>query len=265
MSENNARLLFYLTLFNHFLDRCGTSGTTLAIANANDLVSISNCSTIFGSLYINAQGDIDTLTLPPSLHTVTGGLFCSGASLTYLTDTIVAISLSRIGSDQSDNSINGVGLVISDYSHLTTLNFPNLTFIGSDFVLARNPVLQNIDGFGAVKTVNGNLDMTGDFDTLSLPNLTFVEGNFNVESSSKTFQCPAIDRTVVHGANFVCVGNVANPQPLVIDNSTTNSTLPLSSVSSALGSASASASASTSQGGSSRSLATSSKSLGTIL
>jgi len=150
------------------------------------------------------------------------------------------------------------------------LNFPNLTTIGSNFVLARNSVLQNIDGFQAVENVNGNLDMTGDFDTLSLPHLRFVEGDFNVESSSKTFQCPAINKTVIHGANYVCAGSVANPQPLDVDNSTTNSTLPLSSVSSVLGSAtasataSASASASTSHSGSSSSLARSSRSLGTI-
>ena len=264
VSKNNARSLLYRTFFNHFLGHCGTSGTTLAIASLNDLDSISNCSTISGSLYINAQGDIDTLTLPPSLHTVTGGLFCSGASLTYLTDTIVALGLGTIASDKSDNSLKDVGLVISDYLHLTTLNFPNLTTIGSNFVLARNPLLQTINGFEDIQRINGNIDMTGNFDNVSLPNLKSVEGNFNVESSSPTFVCPDINKTAIHGTIFICTGDVANPQPLSVDNSTTNATVPLPSVSSGAtttASESASASASTTQGGSSRSSAATSTSL----
>ena len=164
-------IIISLNFVHPFLDRCGKSGTTLAIANADDLSSINDCPVISGSLYINAQGDIDTLTLPPNLHTVTGGLFCSGASLTYLTDTIIALGLGTIGSDHSDNSINGIGLVISDYSNLATLKFPNLTTIGSNFVVARNSLLNNIDGFQAVQTVSGNLDITGNFDTFTLPSV----------------------------------------------------------------------------------------------
>ena len=121
---------------------CGASGTTLAITNEDDLASINGCTTIFGSLYIQAQGDVDVLRLPPSLVIVTGGLFCTGTGLNYSTTTIEADGLSGIGSDENDTSIQEIGLVISDYTQLTTLNFPRLTGIGSNFVLARNPLLR---------------------------------------------------------------------------------------------------------------------------
>jgi hypothetical protein len=42
-----------------------------------------------------------------------------------------------------------------------------------------------------------------------------------VESSSKEFKCPQINHAI-QGSSFVCTGNVSNPEPLVVDNSTTN-------------------------------------------
>lgn len=137
----------------------------------------------------------------------------------------------------TDSSVRGVGLVISDYQNLTKMNFPNLTSIGSNFIIARNSNASTIDGFQSLQSVAGNLDITGDFDTLAFPNLVHVAGDFNVQSSSKNFQCPPINRVeVVHGSKFMCAGNVGNPEPLPDDNSTThvNASIPSNSTSGTL-------------------------------
>ena len=224
------------------------------IGDDNDLDGISNCTTIFGSLHLQIQGDNTTeptLQLSELLTTVTGGLLCSGMAVNYSPNAIEALGLNRIASDQSDSSNQNTGLVISDYQNLTTLKFPSLTYIGSNFVIARNPNTSAIEGFQSLITVAGNLDITGTFDSFALPNIAFVGGNFNVQSSSKIFQCPDINRTVVHGTKFVCAGNVTNPQPLVADNSTTNTTIPTITSSSAPSSTRGGTAASSSHSGSS--------------
>jgi hypothetical protein len=195
----------------------------LSVTSSDDLDSIGNCSTISGSLFLAGWEDLDTITLPPSLQAVTGGLFCSGASLNYTPDTIEATGLISVASNRSDPSIGGIGLVISDYQNLTTLNFPSLTSVGSNFVLARNELLDIIEGFSNLGRVGGNLDITGNFSSLEFPSLTSVGGNLNVESSNSSFECPSISRSIVNGT-FVCKGDVTSPQPLVADNATTDIT-----------------------------------------
>jgi hypothetical protein len=151
----------------------------------------------------------------------------------YSPTVIDAAGLQTIASDQSDNSISGAGLVITDYQILRTLNFPNLTSIGSNFIIARNPNASIIDGFLSLTSVAGNLDITGNFDTLALSNLGHVGGDFNVQSSSKEFKCPQINRTAIQGSIFVCAGNVPNPKPLLADNSTSNGNATVTSSTSA--------------------------------
>ena len=97
------------------------------IGDDNDLDGISNCTTIFGSLHLQIQGDNTTeptLQLSELLTTVTGGLLCSGMAVNYSPNAIEALGLNRIASDQSGSSIQSTGLVISDYQNLTTLNSP---------------------------------------------------------------------------------------------------------------------------------------------
>ena len=180
---------------------------------------------IEGSLYVHAWGDIPTLEFSSQLTTVTGGLFCSGDGDNYTTSTIAASGLRSIFSNESSPVFLSIGLVISDYQNLSTLSFPALTAVESNLVLARNPLLRKIDGLQSLATVNGNLDITGNFDVLDLPSLRFVNGFLNVKSSSSAFQCSQLNESsvIVTGA-FSCEGNVFDPQPLAADNSTTNAT-----------------------------------------
>jgi hypothetical protein len=205
--------------------------------------AIQNCSVINGSLFVHAtSGDVDDIIIPDSVKAITGGLYCSGAAANYSTDTIKGDSVSSIAGDSKDTSIGQIGMVISDYVALATFSFPSLQSVGSNLVLARNPVLTTIDGLQSLGFVNGNLDITGSFDTLLLPALAKVNGKINIQTNSSSFVCPSFSNVTVQGS-ITCLSKIVNPQPLSADNATTNTTLPASvSIPSLLSSSASSAS-----------------------
>jgi hypothetical protein len=218
---------------------CGSSGSTTSVINVEDLDSINNCTVLRGSLYVQAHGDVDTLMLPPTLHTITGGLVCNGSGLEYDTNTIHAPALTTIASDKNDTSaITKLGLVITDYAFLTNLSFPSLSSIGSQFVLARNSLLNEIDGFTALAQVSGDLNITGSFYRLDLPSLVSVTGNVDIESSADNFTCPIPQLQIpvsLRGGSFVCAGSmkqVNNSQPTASRSITASSSWPSASGSS---------------------------------
>jgi hypothetical protein len=151
--------------------------------------------------------------LPSTLHTITGGLVCNGSGLEYDTDAISAPALMIVASNLNDtSSIANQGLVISDYKSLTSISFPNLVSIGSRFVLARNSLLREIDGFQSLTQVAGDLDITGNFFTLDFPSLTTVAGNIDIESSADNFTCPLSlqlrSDVATQGHSVTCAGNI---------------------------------------------------------
>jgi len=204
------------------LGKCGTAGSTLAIIDEGGLNTINDCSTVSGSIFIHSTSDIDDLTLPPTLQHLTGGCLCTGGNGAYEVDSISANGLQTVATDKSDNSTDGIGLVISDYQTLTSLSFPNLTTIGSNFVLHGNPSVSNVNGFNSLNAVSGNVDITGNFATLDFPSLAVVNGSFNVQSTASNFTCPDFSHVAIKGS-FMCAGGVSNPQALTVDNSTTSS------------------------------------------
>ena len=188
--------------------------------------TIEGCTTITGSVYIHATSDIDDIVLPPTLQHLTGSCVCTGGEGTYPVDAISAQGLISVATDQADQAAKQVGLVVAYYDTLKSLSFPNLTTVGSHLVLAGNPQVANVSGFDSLNAVSGNVDITGNFASLSLPSLASVNGSFNVQSTSPNFTCPDFSHVAIKGS-FVCTGNVSNPQPLTVDNSTTSpSSLP---------------------------------------
>lgn len=206
--------------------KCGSPGGTIALLSQGGLDTIDNCSTISGSIYIHATGDIDQIVLPPSLKVLTGSCLCNGGADTDSVDAISAQGLTSVATDPSDQGAKSVGLVVTNYNNLKTVNFPNVTTIGSNLVMSGNPSVNDVSGFNSLNAVSGNVDITGNFDSLALPSLAFVNGSFNVQTTSTNFTCPDFSMVAIKGS-FVCKGNVANPQPLENDNSTSNpSSLP---------------------------------------
>lgn len=159
------------------------------------------------------------MVLPNILTTVTGNLFCSGAGVNWSINAISALSLNSVAASTSALTTLQ-GFVISDYFNLTQISFPNLTTVGSNVILARNPLVKAIDGLKALSQINGNLDLTGNFDVLDLTGLKSVSGSINIQTTSMSFACPDFGNVTVKG-KISCSGNVANPQPLTNDNSLT--------------------------------------------
>lgn len=83
------------------------------------------------------------------------------------------------------------GLLIYDFTSLKTMSFPTLNSIGGDFLFAQNPSVENINGFPNLAKVGGNLNLTGNFDSINFPNLNSVGGSVYIQSSSSKFQCPS--------------------------------------------------------------------------
>ena len=197
---------------------CGHSGSYVSIANPSDLNSISQCTTIAGDLIIAPTGSgLSSIDLPSGLQTISGSLIFDGQS-TASTASISAPGLSSVGSTQSTGAqglsdlVTNSGLVIGNFPSLTSFSFPNLATIQSNFVVENNPLVSAIN-MPDLSTVGGNLDLTGNFNSVQLPALTGVDGGVNVETTSANFQCPNNIRGSTKGSTFSCEGNVTHPVP----------------------------------------------------
>jgi len=201
---------------------CGEGGATTTVLDLDDVASFNQCSTFHGSLFFHTSTDSnwDNITMPSALSTISGGLYCGGGGSDNTTDSIFALALQSVASDRTDQSIGHVGFVIVDYPTLSSLDFPDLATVGSDFIIARNPKLTTI-AFAALKSVTGNVDITGDYQTLELPSLSFVNGSVNLQTSSASFNCPTFGNVSILGA-YACSVGVNDPEPLPADNSSTN-------------------------------------------
>jgi hypothetical protein len=149
--------------------------------------------------------------VPQSIQAITGGVLAEGTGVTQLT----APGVQFVGSAQSSPS-NQNSLTIENNALVSAVNFPALTAIAGSLVFASNPVMNSINGFPQLMTVGGNVDLTGDFQSVSLQDLTSVGGGVNIQSSNPNFECPiGADRTngVVKGKGFVCAGNIPSPTP----------------------------------------------------
>lgn len=238
------RLALIYSIMRLILDAntCGTEGSTLMVLHNSDLQSINNCTVFQGSLYLQAQWDATALTLPPSLHTITGGLVCNGSGSNPSTNMITAPGLTSISSNDS-SPISKLGFLITGYPNVTTLSFPILNTVRSAFTVTGNSRLMQIDGFQSLTQVGGDLTIKGDFYILDLPSLTSVNGNIDVETSADNFTCPISQlqsSVAAHGGNFVCSGNIkqANPTPSLGTSSVTASMSSPSSTSSSSASSS---------------------------
>jgi len=140
----------------------------------------------------------------PSLESVNGSI---GFFDNYFTN-FTAPNLTSTGS--------GGAVVFVSNSKLTTINLPELKTVGGTFLIANNSALQVVDGTPSLSVVAGAIDFTGGFTNVSLPGLTDVRGNFNMQTSAKEFDCKPFQSLKSSGAikgKLICSGNQANPSP----------------------------------------------------
>jgi hypothetical protein len=202
---------------------CGKQDATTTVTDLDDIDGFKECSTFYGSLYFHTGTDAEynNITMPAELGAITGGLYCSGGGNDTTTDSINAPVLASVATNPTEPTTGGVGFVIVDYPTLTSLTFPDLAAVGSNFIIARNPRLTTIS-FPSLISVTGNIDVTGDIQSLELTSLTIVNGSVNIQTSLASFSCPSFAKVLILGA-YSCSVGVNNPQPLPMDNSTTNS------------------------------------------
>ena len=170
--------------------------------------------------------------VPDTIQAITGGFMASGTAVT----AVSAPGVQTVGSaSTSANSQNSLSIL--NNALVSNVNFPSLTSIAGNLEFANNPDINSIDGFGQLASVGGNVDLTGTFSSVSLPNLNNVGGGVNIQSSNAGFACPiGADRTngVIKGNGFVCAGNIKNPTPGVTGANFTANTFPPSSTSEGL-------------------------------
>ena len=132
----------------------------------------------------------------PSLNNVTG-------SLGFFESALSQVILPNLTSTSESFSV-------VNNSQLTNCSTPNLKTIGGALFIANNTEYDNIQ-FNSVKTVGGAVDITGDFNNLSMTSLSQVKGGLNVQSSSQNFTCPFDNLRssgAILGDSFVCTGRV---------------------------------------------------------
>lgn len=196
---------------------CGGSAGYVWIRNVDDFDAIVNCITITGDLIVTPDTNLDSIDLPGVLQTVTGSLIFDGQSTASAT-SISAPGLNSVGSTKSSGTqqisdfYTTDGLIIGYFRSLTKLSFPMLAGIQSNFLIQNDSYLTTFS-FPALSTIGGNLDLTGNFDSVGFPALTRIGGGVNVETTSSDFQCPGNIHSSDSGGAFTCEGSVTNPTP----------------------------------------------------
>lgn len=71
---------------------------------------------------------------------------------------------------------------------VTNITMPELTSITGALFLSANPMLDTVNGFPLLKTIEGAIDMSGNFSSVSLPALSFVQGAVNIQSTADISQ-----------------------------------------------------------------------------
>ena len=132
-------------------------------------VSYSQCP--IGDVYLNSQSDVeDYIVNFGSCEVINGTLFIVG-------DTAIDISgitaIKRIE-----------GSLIIDSKMTSISNFSNLEFVGGDFKIDHNDIIETIEGINKLHTVNGNFLITQNYGSLKnikgFNSLQKVGGNFQI-------------------------------------------------------------------------------------
>lgn len=75
-------------------------------------------------------------------------------------------------------------LTINQNEALTNVSFVKLEKVGASLQIANNTELRTIDGFPKLTEVNAALDLSGDLTEVETPEINFVKGVFNLQSTN---------------------------------------------------------------------------------
>lgn len=176
------------------------TGFTLS-ANGQDLAV--DLSSLTEAKFLNLQ-DLGSIEVP-ELKKVGGFLTIQGGSF----ESFEAPKLTEVGAT----------LTIRRNNALTEISMEQLKSVIGGFVIASNPELDTISGLPKLETISGNLDFTGNFEDVELPQLSSVRGAFNMESQAdisavcKQYQNSHGKGEMIRG-DYNCKAEVQDPKEI---------------------------------------------------
>lgn len=161
---------------------------TFDVNNNLDIESIdSGLQSVTDTLSINYNSDkvevvLDQLTSANNLD------LQSIASLSFANLTSVNGSLSLESSSFESFEFKelktiGKSLSINKNDELEEFDFPVLTSVGGALNIQQNDKLKSFSGFPKLKTIGGSVNIEGDFDNGTFPDLSTVSGGFNLTTT----------------------------------------------------------------------------------
>ncbi|EEB08334.1 GPI anchored cell surface protein [Schizosaccharomyces japonicus yFS275] len=127
-------------------------------------------------------------------------------SLGFLNSTMTEINCPNI--TKIDQSLFFVG-----NTELQTVRLPKLKVLGGTFMIYNNQKHRTVDGFESLETIGGAIDCSGNFSSISLPELRDVKGGLNIQTTASNFTCPfKYHDGTVKGKSFVCRGSILDPK-----------------------------------------------------
>lgn len=223
---------------------CDTDFEEVILREQSDIDAIAHCTYIYGSLSIELYGKDypGNNSVPPVVFNLPAGLTHVGAFslITYghaATTTLNAPGLVSIGTYENSTgglTINGDLSEQAD-SILTSISFPNLQTLGSDFEYWVSPNTSLVTGFPYLEIIAGSLYIYGNITSVDLPSLTSVY-DIVIVSNSTEFECPENLVQIYDGEanseSIICHGKGgANP---VIESPTTSPSTPTATAASPL-------------------------------
>lgn len=117
-------------------------------------------------------------------------------------------------------SVGGT-LSISENTRLTQIELKNVQDIDGGLVIVKNPRVTKIDFLPKLMVVGGAVELVGQFDEASFPNLKLVKGSSIVKTTSNRFDCnkwtKSDARRVVRGGKIECSAASKTTQTLHVD------------------------------------------------
>ncbi|CAI7654231.1 unnamed protein product [Penicillium glandicola] len=154
-------------------DACSSSVT---ISSQSDADTLNSCDTVDGSITISSSAS-GVITIN-NVEEIKGAFTAEGAS-----------ELTKIIAPDLDN-VQGA-ITLSNLNSLTTITMGALSQVSSSIIITGNSKLKTL-GFQELEEVDGQLELIGSFDSVSLPSLDQVKGQTTIMGSS-SMSCSTLD------------------------------------------------------------------------
>jgi len=173
-----------------------TGSTFLIAGNEDAVVTIPKLESAGGNFTLSECGSIDLQSLSEA-----------GSEISFSFGTFDSLFLPNLTSVQESLSITNNEL-------LSNCTIPQLKEVGGNIVIANNTSYESLE-FEALESVSGSIILAGAFEEVSFPALNSIQGQFNLQSSSKNLSCEDIQErfeedNIVNGS-FGCASDVEDP------------------------------------------------------